>query len=131
MVDCLFCREKSGSQIDIQVYFHNTQIDLGKMQFYTRLNYNKGVQVAERSRVSSSIDPTWTMSVVCFDQHLYSQPPDKLKIVWYARKLDLLSLARLAGLRAARYTKSYDLLFDDGEGAVLPVPRTEVPTSPK
>ena len=33
-----------------------------------------------------------------------SQPPDKPKLVGYAMKLDLDSLARLAGLRAVRYT---------------------------
>ena len=30
------------------------------------------------------------------------QPPDKPKLVWYERKLDLVSLARLAGLRAVK-----------------------------
>ena len=32
-----------------------------------------------------------------------SQPPDKPKLVQYAMKLDLINLARLAGLRAVRY----------------------------
>ena len=32
-----------------------------------------------------------------------SQPPDKPKLAGYAMKLDLTSLARLAGLRAVRY----------------------------
>ena len=31
------------------------------------------------------------------------QPPDKPKLVWNARKLDLVGLARLAGLKAVRY----------------------------
>ena len=32
-----------------------------------------------------------------------SQPPDKPKLVGYAMKLDLVSFARLAGLRAVRF----------------------------
>ena len=36
-------------------------------------------------------------------QHVCSQPPDKPKLIGYAMKLDLASLARLASLRALRY----------------------------
>ena len=44
-----------------------------------------------------------SIDLFCFQILRFSTMPDKLKLFWYAMKIDLVSLARLAGKIAVRY----------------------------